>query len=97
MASDLCFVAFGTLVGLKTAYDQNHAKSSPANLLRYEYFHNLFIDYAVNRLEFYGRILDWHTKWTDEIRPLYQFNLHRFAMTARLHRQRTQTTAVSSL
>lgn len=97
VASDLCIVAFGTLVVLKTAYEQDRAKSSPANLLRHEYFQNFFIDETVNRLEFYGRVLDWHTKWTDEIRPLYHFNFHRFAMTAKLHRQRTRLAAVSDV
>lgn len=43
--------------------------------------------------EFYGRLMDWHTKWSDEIRTLYHVTAFRWAAAQRLYRWRQETLA----
>lgn len=77
VACDLCVEGFGTLVILKTTYDEQFSKSSPAMLMREEWFPELFANPSLTALEFYGRVMDWHRKWSDDIRTLYHVNLWR--------------------
>jgi hypothetical protein len=73
------------MVILKTTYDETIQTSSPALLMRREYFPRLFDQREVGRIEFYGKVMDWHTKWSDEIRRMYHVNAYRGRMMARLH------------
>ena len=75
-AVDLCVNDGVTFVILKTSYDETIQGLSPALLMREEYFRELFGG-ALRRIEFYGRVMDWHTKWSDEIRTLYHINCYR--------------------
>jgi len=84
-AVDLCISNRKALVILKTTYDETVKTSSPALLMRLAYFPTLFDDREVERIEFYGKVMDWHTKWSDEIRTLYHVNAYRHALVARLH------------
>lgn len=86
VATDLCVLRNGVLTILKTTYDEKHTTSSPAFLMRQEAFTRLFDERAVRRIEFYGKLMDWHTKWSDEVRTLYHVNCYRFAWVARLVR-----------
>ena len=70
---------------LQTTYDESIRDSSPASLMRYEYFRNIFDEARVGRIEFYGKVMDWHTKWSDEIRVLYHANFYRSAVALSLH------------
>lgn len=74
VAADLCIRQGGTLVILKTAYDETLQGSSPAMLLRQDYFAQLFADPTLTVIEFYGRIMEWHTRFTAENRMLYHVN-----------------------
>lgn len=85
VAVDLCIKSFGTCVILKTTYDERITKTSPALLLRHAYFQELFAAPDVRIVEFYGRVMDWHTKWTDDIRTMYHLNVYRNAAFAKLH------------
>lgn len=87
-AVDLCVCNQNALVILKTTYDEAVQTSSPALLMRRAYFPPLFDQHEIGRIEFYGRVMDWHTKWSDEIRTLYHINAYRSAAIARLHRRR---------
>lgn len=84
-AVDLCIFNRKALVILKTTYDETIKTSSPALLMRHSYFPALFNDREVERIEFYGKVMEWHTKWSDEIRTLYHVNAYRHALIARLH------------
>ena len=84
-AVDLCIVNENALVILKTTYDESLNTSSPALLMRRDYFPAIFDQREVKRIEFYGKVMDWHTKWSDEIRTLYHVNAYRNALAARLH------------
>ncbi len=78
VATDLCIAQNGTVVILKTTYDESLSTSSPAFLMRQESFELLFSDEKINRIEFYGKMMEWHTKWSSDKRILYHLNFRRF-------------------
>lgn len=77
-AMDLCIVHNGVLIILKTAYDETHAPYSPASLMREEAFRWIFQRNDIRVIEFYGRLMEWHTKWADDVRTLYHINVYRW-------------------
>jgi CelD/BcsL family acetyltransferase involved in cellulose biosynthesis len=104
VAVDLCIANRDTLVVLKTTYDETIKSSSPASLMRFEYFRNLFSDEKIKRIEFYGRVMDWHTKWTNDLRTMYHVNFFRWpfllAVWNTVHRHRKlpeQTNCIAAL
>jgi hypothetical protein len=91
-AMDLCVEGGGCLVILKTAYDERIDKQfSPALLMREEACRLLFDEGQFERIEFYGRIMEWHTRWTDEARTMYHMNQYRWRWLARLRAARKRT------
>lgn len=89
-AMDLCIERNGALIILKTTYDERQTTSSPAFLMRQEVFKQVFDAAKIRRIEFYGKLMDWHTKWSDEIRTMYHVNCYRWPFLPRLlHRSRT--------
>ncbi len=86
VASDLCLARNGMLVVLKTAYDESIPQMSPALLMRQEILQRLFEEQTIRVVEFYGRVLDWHRKWTDQVRSMYHINCFRTESVARLRR-----------
>jgi hypothetical protein len=84
VASDLCLARNGMLVVLKTAYDETIEKVSPALLMRQDILQKLFEERRIAVVEFYGKVLDWHLKWTDQVRNMYHVNFFRNALVARL-------------
>lgn len=85
-AMDLCIEDAGCLIVLKTAYDEALAgSSSPALLMREEATRALFEAGRYSRIEFYGRVMEWHLRWTQEIRRLYHVNYYRWPLLARAH------------
>ncbi len=85
VASDLCIVSDGVAYMLKTAYDETLREHpelsslSPAALMHKQLFELWIRDYRVTRLEFYGKTLDWHLRWTQQQRPLYHLSVFRNA------------------
>jgi CelD/BcsL family acetyltransferase involved in cellulose biosynthesis len=89
VAMDLCISQGDCIVVLKTTYDESVPKTfSPALLMREEAVRALF-DTApaagLARIEFYGKVMEWHTRWTEEVRTLYHVNLYRWTALRRLH------------
>jgi len=85
-AMDLCILERDCIVILKTAYDEAVAGSySAALLMREEACRGLFDEGRFARIEFYGRVMEWHTRWTDAVRTLYHLNHYRWPALARLH------------
>jgi hypothetical protein len=85
-AMDLCVEGGGCIVVLKTAYDENLARQlSPALLMREEACRGLFEEGRFERIEFYGRVMEWHLRWTDEVRTMYHLNGYRWPGLAQLH------------
>jgi len=86
VAMDLCIEEGDCIVILKTAYDESVPKHySPALLMREEACRRLFEDGRLRRIEFYGKVMEWHTRWTDEVRTLYHLNHYRWPALRRLH------------
>lgn len=76
VATDLCLLRKGMLVVLKTTYDESVKPLSAALLMREDIIRQLYVDSQCQVVEFYGRVHDWHTKWTDDFRPMYHINCH---------------------
>jgi hypothetical protein len=83
VAMDLCIEGGGTLVILKTAYDPEYRTVSPAFLLKQEAFRRVFDEGRIRRIEFYGKLMEWHTRWTDNARMLYHANVYRWSWVPR--------------
>jgi CelD/BcsL family acetyltransferase involved in cellulose biosynthesis len=77
VAMDLCIEDAGVVVILKTAYDETYKNVSPASLMRHEYFRQIFDGGSIRRVEFYGKVMEWHRRWTDDVRILYHVNRYR--------------------
>lgn len=96
VAMDLCIEEDDCIVILKTAYDETVPKQySPAFLMREEACRQLFDAGAIRRIEFYGRVMEWHTRWTDEVRTMYHLNHYRWPLLGRLHALRRRRAATS--
>ncbi|WP_342120937.1 GNAT family N-acetyltransferase [Pseudoduganella sp. OTU4001] len=86
VAMDLCIEGHGCLIVLKTTYDESVPSSlSPTMLMREECVQQLFDEQRFARLEFYGKVMEWHTRWTEEIRTMYHVNLYRWPGMLSMH------------
>jgi hypothetical protein len=85
VASDLCLCRDGIFYLLKTTYDELQQTTSPSSLMRYETMKRLFDSGAFTRVEFYGRVMDWHRKWTNEFRSVYHVNYFPSRLARRVH------------
>jgi CelD/BcsL family acetyltransferase involved in cellulose biosynthesis len=88
VASDLCICRADTLIILKTAYDEAHQGLSPAHLMRIDAFERLLGQGRVRRVEFFGPLKDWHTRFTDRVRTMYHLNFYRWPILKRAHEWR---------
>ena len=78
IASDLCLQRDAKMMILKTAYDEGIQGISPGMLMHEEIFKALFCQGKIKVIEFYGRLRDWHTKWTNEVRTMFHVNFYRY-------------------
>jgi CelD/BcsL family acetyltransferase involved in cellulose biosynthesis len=79
VAMNLCIEGNGQLIILKTTYDESvGTQFSPAMLLCEDTCKELFAQQDFARLEFYGRVKEWHRRWTDEVRTMYHVNHYRW-------------------
>ena len=86
VAMDLCIEDGEQIIVLKTTYDETVPSNlSPTLLMREQACRELFGAGRLQRLEFYGRVMEWHTRWTDEVRTLYHINYYRWPALGRLH------------
>ena len=85
-ATDLCLSQNGMFVILKTAYDEELNDFSPAFMMREEIMKELYANKTAKQIEFYGRVMEWHTKWSSEIRTLYHLTCYRHSWVKPLGR-----------
>jgi CelD/BcsL family acetyltransferase involved in cellulose biosynthesis len=78
VAMNLCLLRGGELIVLKTTYDESIRTLSPAFLLREEEMRSFFEGAEIRRVEYYGRLMDWHTKLTANQRTLYHLTQYRW-------------------
>jgi CelD/BcsL family acetyltransferase involved in cellulose biosynthesis len=84
VAINLCLRRASTLVILKTTYDESIKAYSPAFLLNEELTQALFAEQKIRRLEYYGRVMEWHTRWTDNRRTVYHLTSFRNGLVKKL-------------
>lgn len=77
MASDLCVIRAGTLIIAKTTFDESESKLSAAPLMRRLALPLIRSAHGPLTVEFYGPMMEWHTKWADDARWMYHANLDR--------------------
>lgn len=95
-AIDLCIFKDGTLVLLKTTYDESIKGLSPTMLMRQDLLQLLFSDRMWHRFEFYGRVMQWSRRLTEDIRTMYHLTFYRWPLLktlteARRRRRSAQT------
>jgi len=98
VAMDLCLEGESTIVILKTTYDESYKAFSPAFLMRHQYFQPIFELGRIKQVEFYGKVMEWHLRWTDEVRTLFHVNRYRWpwVKTARQNLNRSRSTSEPS-
>lgn len=79
-ATDLCIFNAGSLIFLKTTYDESIKTTSPAMLMHKDAFEFCFNEKLTKKIEFYGKVMDWHTKFTKNSRTLYHTSCY-FGLT----------------
>jgi len=92
VAMNLGLLRDGTLIVLKTAYDESLKAVSPAFLLREDELRAFFAGTEVKRIEYFGRVMEWHTRLTDHQRTLYHLTQYRWAWLRRLLEARRRRT-----
>lgn len=85
VAMDLCIHDQEAIVVLKTAYDESYKTISPSTLMRHDQFQQLFAEKKFPRIEFYGKVMEWHTRWTTQSRTIYHCTVYRWAWLRQLH------------
>lgn len=87
VAADLCIDNGPLVVVLKTAYDERLKSVSPSTLMRQDEFAAWWGEGRFKRIEFYGKTMEWHTRWTGHERGLYHANVYRWPWLKGLHEQ----------
>jgi hypothetical protein len=82
VAVDLCIESASVHVLLKTTYDESIKGLSPSSLLRQDAYRHVFEEGRVRSIEFYGRVMEWTCRWTDQKRTLYHINSYRWGFVA---------------
>ncbi|MDB5895870.1 MAG: hypothetical protein JWQ88_3401, partial [Rhodoferax sp.] len=80
VAMNLCLRRTGNLVILKTTYDESIQAYSPAFMLSQDAVEKIFAAGDTARVEYYGRLMEWHTKWTENKRTLYHLTAYRWPL-----------------
>ena len=90
VSMDLCIDSGPVIVILKTAYDESYKSVSPSTLMRQEQFRHLFEEGRYSRIEFYGKVMEWHTRWTTNSRPVYHATNYRWPTLRFVHERLAQ-------
>jgi hypothetical protein len=97
VAMNLCIHRGGTLVILKTTYDESIKPLSPAFLLHEDQLRSIFASGEFQRVEYYGRVMEWHTRWTNSSRMLFHSTVYRWPLMRKLaDRRRLQVAAAGA-
>ncbi|REL25217.1 GNAT family N-acetyltransferase [Thalassotalea euphylliae] len=71
VAVDLCIVHDDTITILKTTFDENFARYSPALLMKVDAYKAMSEQGNIKRIEYYGKVMDWHRRLACEERALF--------------------------
>ena len=89
VSMDLCIESGPVIVILKTAYDETYKSVSPSTLMRQDQFRQIFEGGHCQRIEFYGKVMEWHTRWTTKSRPVFHATSYRWPILNTLHSRLT--------
>jgi len=84
VAMDLCIDNGPLVVVLKTTFDESQRQVSPSTLMRQDQFEAWWKEGRFRRIEFYGKTLEWHTRWTATERTLYHVSAYRWQWLERV-------------
>jgi hypothetical protein len=93
IASNVCLRRASALVILKTTYDETITAYSPAFLLNEELTQALSTKRKIQRFEYYDRVMEWHTRWTDNRRSNYHRTCFRHSLLKQLAQAITRRNA----
>lgn len=79
VAINLCLQRGSILIRLKTTYDETTKPYSPAMLLQQDQLELSFHEGRIKRMEFFGKVMEWHTRWTDKHRTIYHLTVFRWS------------------
>lgn len=96
VSMDLCIENGPVIIILKTAYDESYKSVSPSTLMRQDQFRALFDEGHHRRIEFYGKIMEWHTRWTANSRPVFHATCYRWPIVNTLHAWQMRRSQVAS-
>lgn len=88
VAMDLCLQQDGTVIILKTTYDEAFSEYSPAMMLHQKLLRLLLQSVDFHRLEFYGKARDWQLRLTDQSRAMYHVNVYRWSWLRQMMQKR---------
>jgi len=90
-AMDLCVCNNDTIVILKTTYNESLGEYSPALLMHNEVFQDIFENTSFQSIEFYGKVMDWHKKWSNDFRDIYHLNFYTLGVLKMIHSKRRES------
>jgi hypothetical protein len=81
VAVDLCINQNGSLIILKTTYNEEFSKQSPALQLKVEMLkHYAQQANEITNIEFYGRVMEWHTRLDSVTRELLHVTWYSYSL-----------------
>ena len=84
VAMNLCLMRNDKLIVLKTTYDESIKSFSPAFLLREDELQQIYREGRIKHVEYFGRLMEWHTKLTEKKRTLYHLTVYRWPLVKML-------------
>ena len=78
VAIDLCIKNDEQLIILKTTFDSDYSRFSPAINMKLDALKPVFNDRLVQRIEFFGKTLQWHKRLNSIGRTMYHFSFYRY-------------------
>jgi CelD/BcsL family acetyltransferase involved in cellulose biosynthesis len=84
VAANLLVQRNKVLVRLKTTYDETVKPYTPAFLLQQEQLEHSFHENRIKHMEFFGKVMEWHTRWTDKRRTIYHLTVFRWGWLKKL-------------
>jgi hypothetical protein len=87
VAMDLCVDNGSSIAVLATAYDETFRSASPFTLMRFDQMQEWAEEGQFKRLELYGKVLQWYSKWRHDACKLYSTTVYRWPLLRSLHSQ----------
>lgn len=76
VAIDLCIKNTEQLIILKTTFDSEYSRYSPAINMKIDAIKNIYENHSVQRIEYFGKMLDWHKRLNSTGRTMYHFSYY---------------------